>query len=236
MIIAIDGPAASGKGTLGKRLAAHFGYHHLDTGLLYRGVASALLDEAGMVDDAEAGTGPVWAVDGDPRRTALGALKEPNGLLIGGIAAGIAGVMADLLSPLYATSFHRGFGLSNTQAGLLVTAALGTMAVVEFGLAHSIARRSLKLVATWGIVIASVVNMFLRSDGVSYLISFVGVGVFVGLTAYDTQKIKRLNESVDAGSEAGKKMAVMGALALYLDFINLFLFMLRFLGVRGRED
>lgn len=54
MIIAIDGPAASGKGTLGKRLAAHFGYHHLDTGLLYRGVASALLDEAGMVDDAEA--------------------------------------------------------------------------------------------------------------------------------------------------------------------------------------
>ena len=60
-------------------------------------------------------------------------MKEPKGLLIGGIAAGVAGVMADLLSPLYATSFHRGFGLSNTQAGLLVTAALGTMAVVEFG-------------------------------------------------------------------------------------------------------
>ncbi|MCW5714642.1 MAG: (d)CMP kinase [Bauldia sp.] len=53
MIIAIDGPAASGKGTLGKRLADHYGYHHLDTGLLYRAVAAQVLDEAGMVDDPE---------------------------------------------------------------------------------------------------------------------------------------------------------------------------------------
>ncbi|MCC6737245.1 MAG: (d)CMP kinase [Bauldia sp.] len=53
MIIAIDGPAASGKGTLGRRLAEHFGYHHLDTGLLYRAVAAHVLDEAGMVDDPE---------------------------------------------------------------------------------------------------------------------------------------------------------------------------------------
>ena len=51
--------------------------------------------------------------------------REPAGLLVGGIAAGVAGAMADLLSPIYATSFHKGFGLSNTQAGFLVTAALG---------------------------------------------------------------------------------------------------------------
>lgn len=60
------------------------------------------------------------------------AEKEPAGLLVGGIAAGVAGSMADLLSPIYATSFHKGFGLPNTQAGFLVTAALGAMAVVEF--------------------------------------------------------------------------------------------------------
>lgn len=88
-------------------------------------------------------------------------MREPKGLLVGGIAAGVAGVMADLLSPLYATSFHRGFGLSNTQAGLLVTAALGTMAVVEFALAHSIAHRSLKAVATVGIVISSAALLYI---------------------------------------------------------------------------
>ena len=88
-------------------------------------------------------------------------MREPKGLLVGGIAAGVAGVMADLLSPLYATSFHRGFGLSNTQAGLLVTAALGTMAAVEFALAHSIAHRSLKAVATTGIVISSAALLYI---------------------------------------------------------------------------
>lgn len=87
--------------------------------------------------------------------TMAARLKEPKGLLIGGIAAGLAGVMADLLSPLYATSFHKGFGLSNTQAGFLVTAALGTMGVVELTLAHSIGHRNLKRIATYGIVIAS---------------------------------------------------------------------------------
>ena len=80
---------------------------------------------------------------------------EPRGLLIGGIAAGVAGVMADLLSPIYATSFHRGFGLSNTAAGFLVTTALAMMAVVELGLAESIGRRNLRTVATVGIVVSA---------------------------------------------------------------------------------
>lgn len=88
-------------------------------------------------------------------------LKEPGGLLIGGIAAGVAGVMADLLSPIYATSFHQGFGLSNTQAGLLVTASLATMAVAEFGLAHSISHRDLKRIATYGIGISVVALMYI---------------------------------------------------------------------------
>ncbi len=113
-------------------------------------------------------------------------MKEPKGLLIGGIAAGVAGVMADLLSPLYATSFHRGFGLSNTQAGLLVTAALGTMAIVEFGLAHSIAQRSLKAVATWGIGISVVALLYISEvSGQGFWSLFagmVGLGLGCGLT------------------------------------------------------
>lgn len=95
------------------------------------------------------------------RGTTLSRRGEPRGLLIGGIAAGVAGVMADLLSPIYATSFHRGFGLGNTQAGLLVTAALGMMAVAEFGLAHSIGRRNLKLVATYGVALSATALVYI---------------------------------------------------------------------------
>ena len=85
-----------------------------------------------------------------------------------------------------------------------------------------------------GIIIASVVNMFIRSSGMSIVISYIGVFVFVGLTAYDTQKLKSMALTQPAGLEAGvvRKGAIMGALALYLDFINLFLMLLRILGNR----
>lgn len=82
-----------------------------------------------------------------------------------------------------------------------------------------------------GIIIASVVNIFLASPGLYFAISVIGVLVFVGLTAWDTQQIKEMYWEGDGTAVAGKK-AIMGALTLYLDFINLFLFMLRFLGDR----
>ena len=82
-----------------------------------------------------------------------------------------------------------------------------------------------------GIIIASLVNIFLKSSGLDWIISVVGVLVFAGLTAYDTQKIKEMYSAHDDGTVAGRK-AVMGALALYLDFINLFLMLLRLFGGR----
>jgi FtsH-binding integral membrane protein len=86
-----------------------------------------------------------------------------------------------------------------------------------------------------GIVIASIVNIFLHSPGLDWIISYIGVLLFVGLTAYDTQKIKRLGEqALGMGGETFRKVAIVGALALYLDFINLFLFLLRIFG--GRRD
>jgi FtsH-binding integral membrane protein len=81
-----------------------------------------------------------------------------------------------------------------------------------------------------GVVIASLVNIFLRSDAVSFVVTYVGVIVFVGLTAYDTQKIKTMGAEAGSGEEAAGKIAVLGALALYLDFVNLFLLMLRLFG------
>ena len=83
-----------------------------------------------------------------------------------------------------------------------------------------------------GLVIASVVNIFLRSSGLDFVISAVGVLIFVGLTAYDTQKIKE-SYSASFGAEVLAKGAIMGALSLYLDFINLFLMLLRLFGNRN---
>lgn len=86
-----------------------------------------------------------------------------------------------------------------------------------------------------GIIIASVVNFFLHNPMLDWIVSFIGVFIFVGLTAYDTQKIRRLGERMtSADGEQFGKLAVVGALSLYLDFINLFLMFLRFFG-RGRD-
>ena len=85
-----------------------------------------------------------------------------------------------------------------------------------------------------GIIVASVVNLFMRSSGMYMIISYIGVLVFVGLTAYDTQKLKTMALSQPEGLEAGviRKGAILGALSLYLDFINLFLMLLRIFGSR----
>ena len=82
-----------------------------------------------------------------------------------------------------------------------------------------------------GVIIASLVNIFLASSGLQLAISLIGVVVFVGLTAYDTQRIKDIYLESDSGVVAGKK-AIMGALALYLDFLNLFVMLLQLSGER----
>lgn len=89
---------------------------------------------------------------------------------------------------------------------------------------------SILLMGLVGLIIASVVNFFLNSEMLYWIISYVGVLIFVGLTAYDTQKIKQMAISIANDEEMGKKVALMGALTLYLDFINLFLYLLRIFG------
>ena len=91
---------------------------------------------------------------------------------------------------------------------------------------------SIMMMGLFGIIIASVVNFFMHSSSLQYIISFVGVLVFTGLTAYDVQKLKRIALGQQYGQSTMGKLVIMGALNLYLDFINLFLFLLRFLGDR----
>jgi FtsH-binding integral membrane protein len=92
---------------------------------------------------------------------------------------------------------------------------------------------SFLMMALFGIVIASLINMFTKSPAMDYIISIVGVIVFTGLTAYDVQKIKNLEHEVEGESRA--KIGLMGALTLYLDFINLFLMLLRLFGGNRRD-
>jgi len=89
------------------------------------------------------------------------------------------------------------------------------------------------LMALIGVIIATIVNIFLKSSMLELICSYVGVAIFVGLTAYDSQKIKEMLMTQYDMSEAAQKIALLGALSLYLDFINLFLYLLRLFGSRN---
>ncbi len=91
---------------------------------------------------------------------------------------------------------------------------------------------NLAMMGLIGIIIASIVNMFFQNDMMGWIITYIGVAVFVGLTAYDTQKLKEIGANGFRNGESMEKIAIMGALTLYLDFINLFLFLLRIFGDR----
>lgn len=86
------------------------------------------------------------------------------------------------------------------------------------------------MMALIGLIIATVVNLFLRSTGLQLIVSYIGVLVFVGLTAYDSQKIKQMLMMAEDTGETAQKLALLGALSLYLDFVNMFLYMLRIFG------
>jgi hypothetical protein len=88
------------------------------------------------------------------------------------------------------------------------------------------------MMALIGVIIATIVNIFTKSEGLTVILNYVGVLVFVGLTAYDSQKIKQMLQTAPDASESSQKIALLGALSLYLDFINLFLYLLRILGSR----
>ncbi|HMV42384.1 MAG TPA: Bax inhibitor-1/YccA family protein [Leptospiraceae bacterium] len=91
---------------------------------------------------------------------------------------------------------------------------------------------NLFMMALIGLILASVVNLFMKSEAIYWITTYIGVILFVGLTAYDTQKIKNMNIIGNEGTEEDQKEAIMGALTLYLDFINLFLYLLRIFGRR----
>lgn len=122
---------------------------------------------------------------------------------------------------------------SITKVFVITSATFAIMAVVGYTTKTDLTKfGSLLFMGLIGIIIAMVVNWFLGSAMLDYLISVIGVLIFTGLIAYDTQKIRRIGAVVGLDNMEGRKMAIIAATSLYLDFINLFLFLLRLLGSR----
>ena len=118
-----------------------------------------------------------------------------------------------------------------TQTFFITAATFGVMAFVGYTTSTDLSKMgSILYMALIGLVIAIVVNWFLASPMMSYVISGIGVLIFTGLTAYDTQKLKQIAMTMGSQTEMAQKAIIWGALNLYLDFVNLFLFMLRFMG------
>ncbi|MCW1749769.1 Bax inhibitor-1/YccA family protein [Rhizobium acaciae] len=123
-------------------------------------------------------------------------------------------------------------GQSVVQTFFVTAASFGALSLYGYTTKRDLsAIGSFLIMGLFGLIIASIVNIFLASSAVQFAISVLGVLIFAGLTAYDTQRIKELYLEADDVAVAGRK-AIMGALTLYLDFINLFMFLLQFMGNR----
>ena len=187
-------------------------------------------------------------VEGRPSLTGLGLLVTFSPLaFILVFSFGYNRLSANVLTALlilYAATMGMSLStlfLTYTTASLFTcfasaSAMFGVMAIMGFTTEKDLTSfGSFMIMGLVGIIIASMINIFLHSEAMYYVISIVGVAVFLGLTAYDVQKLKRIGAGLEfQGVSAGdtRKLSIMGALNLYLDFINLFLMMLRLFGRR----
>jgi len=192
------------------------------------------------------------APNGDPNVEVIDTLRGfmlPAIIVQLGIALGL-GFMVNRISPVvsgvlffvYSAITGLTFGVIFTglalrgdfdavvKAFFSTAGVFGAMTIVGLTTKTDLTRMgSFLMMALIGLIIASVINIFLRSDGFSFIISIFGVLIFTGLTAYDTQKIKEMAHEAAYSGDAhfGQRVAIMGAFTLYLDFINLFLYLLR---------
>ena len=138
----------------------------------------------------------------------------------------LTGISLSTIFSVYTTS-------SIASTFFISSLSFGVMALTGYTTKTDLTKMgSFLYMALIGIIIASLINWFMQSEQLDYIISIIGVLVFTGLTAYDVQKIKNIGSQVEQGSKSAQKLMIMGALTLYLDFINLFLMLLRLLGNR----
>jgi FtsH-binding integral membrane protein len=155
----------------------------------------------------------------------INRLQAGTALMLFMLYAGLLGLMLSSVFLAYT-------GASITRTFFISAASFGALSLYGYTTQRDLSPiGSFLVMGLFGLILAMIVNVFLGSQGLSFAISAIGVLIFAGLTAWDTQKIKEMYSANDDGTVSGRK-AVMGALTLYLDFINLFLFLLRFMGDR----
>jgi uncharacterized protein len=212
-------------------------YNYMAGGLVLTGITSWVVANTALAN-------VFFAVDAAGRLapTLLGwiAIIAPLGLVmllsfrIGKMSMGAAQATfwgyAALMGVSLATIFFAYTLTSITQVFIITAGTFGAMSLWGYTTKRDLTGMgSFLFMGLIGLILASVVNMFLGSSAMGFAISVIGVLIFTGLTAYDTQMIKEMYSVSDDGTVAGRK-AIMGALKLYLDFINLFLMLLRLFG------
>lgn len=139
-----------------------------------------------------------------------------------------AAIMGASLTPIFMLYTNS----SLARVFLITAGTFGAMSIYGYTTKRDLTGLgSFLIMGLWGLIIASIVNIFLKSSGMYFALSYIGVAIFVGLTAFDTQKIRNFYNASDSQDTIVRKAAV-GALELYLDFVNLFLYLLRILGNR----
>jgi len=203
-------------------------YNYMTSGVLLTGIVALLTASTGLVYSIA--TGPLmWIVALSPLAIVFAMSFGANRFSTGTLQAlfwGFAVLMGLSLSTLF---------LVYTGGSIAVTFFATAAAFAGLSLVGYTTRKDLSAMGTFlimgviGLIVASVVNMFVGSASLMWAISFLGVLIFAGLTAYDTQRLKNQYFQLRGTDWAGKAV-VLGALSLYLDFINMFLFLLRFMG------
>ena len=212
-------------------------YNYMASGVLLTGIVALLFANSSLinliVNPATGQATPLFWI----------ALFAPLGLVfalsfgINRISAGTAQALFWLYAALIGVQFSSLFlvytGASIAQTFFAVAAAFLGLSLYGYTTKRDLSgMRSFLIMGVVGIFVAMLINLFLRSPALDLAVSAIGVLLFAGLTAYDTQKIKSVYFSVAGHGEAMAKTAVIGALNLYIDFINMFLFLLRFMGDR----
>jgi len=155
----------------------------------------------------------------------LGRMSVNTAQTLFWVYAGVMGLSLSYLGLVYT-------GQSLARTFFICASVFGGMSLYGYSTKSDLTSMgSFLVMGLIGMIVVSLVNIFLKSPAVEFAMSFIGIAIFMGLTAWDTQKLKMMYYN-SGGGEMGQKMAVLGAFTLYLDFINLFLYMLRFFGDR----
>jgi len=207
-------------------------YQHMSIALVISGLVAFLVSSSPQLMQAIFGTPLAYVVMFAPLVFVIFFGFKLNSMS-SEKARGYLYFYAGLMGLSLATIFVVYTGASITRVFLITASTFGAMSLYGYSTKKDLTSfGSFLIMGLIGIMITSLVNIFLKSSGLDFAISLIGVFIFIGLTAYDTQRIKQTYYHFAGNDEMVSKMAVLGALSLYMDFINLFIMLLRFFGER----